>query len=158
MIEEAKSKGFASEKIMWDSVDDLDDLLCHLKKEHPKEYWHFMRKQHGLMYNNHYTEDFARWDVGQLRYTNKKGEKKEGEYWSVEQVEEATRGMQFPSGVNKWDKYVAANAAYSDFCKKFEDGQILEIMYLFYFSDEDWREGKNAAKVWEYMMLNHSVG
>ena len=85
---------------------------------------------------------------------NKKGEKKEGAYWSVEQVEEATRGFTFPSGVNKWDKWVAFNAAYADFCKKFDDAQILEIGYLFYFADEDWK-GKN--KIWEYTCLNYSL-
>ena len=76
MIEEAKSKGLTSEKIMWQSVDDIDDILCVMKKEHPDMYWEFIRKQHGLLYGNHYTEDFAVWDVSKLKYTNKKGEKK----------------------------------------------------------------------------------
>lgn len=151
IIEEAQAKGLGSEKIMWQSVGDIDDMLCVLKKEHPEMYWKFIRKQHGLLYGNHYTEDFALWDVSQLKYTNKKGEKKEGGYWSVEQIEEATNGMTFPSGTTKWDKYVAYNAAYADFCKKFDDAQILEIAYLFYFADEDWN---GRGKIWEYICLN----
>ena len=35
MIEDAKKKGLASEKAMWESVDDLDDMLCDMKREHP---------------------------------------------------------------------------------------------------------------------------
>ena len=99
MIEDAKAKGLTSDKAMWESIDELDDMLCVMKKEHPDKYWKLIRKQHGIMYNNHYTEDFAMWDVEQLRYTNKKGEKKEGAYWSVEQVEEASKGFIFPNGV-----------------------------------------------------------
>ena len=154
MIEEAKAKGLTSERIMYQSVDDIDDMLCVMKKEHPDMYWSFIRKQHSVLYGNHYTEEFALWDVSQLRYTNKKGEKKEGGYWTMEQVEQATKGMSFPTGVTKWDKYVAANASYADFCKRFDDAQILDIMYLFFFADEDW---KGKGKIWEYMNLNYSL-
>lgn len=158
MIESAKTKGLTTEKMMWQGVDDLNDMLCIMKKEHPDKYWSFIRKQHGVLFGNHYDEEFAFYDVSQLKYTNKKGEKKEGGYWSVEQVEEATKGRPFPMGVNKWDKYVAANVAYSDMCKKFDDSQIIEIMYLMYFADEDWG-GKNgsATKIWDYMCLNNSM-
>lgn len=153
MIEDARSKGLTSEKTMWRSIEEMDSLLCMMEKEHPKEYWAFLRKQHGLLYNNHYTESFARWDVSKLKYTNKNGDKKEGEYWSAEQVEEATKGMPFPSGVNRWDKYVAANAAYADFCKRFDESQIIIIMHLFYFADEDWENP--GTKIWEYFCCKY---
>jgi hypothetical protein len=153
MIEEAQAKGLGSEKVMWQSVGEIDEMLCVMKKEHPEMYWKFVRKQHGLLYNNHYTEDFARWDVGQLTYTNAKGEKKTGEYWTALQIEDATKGMVFPNGVTIWDKYVAYNATYADFCKKFDDSQILDITYLFYFADEDF---KCEGKIWRYMCMVHS--
>lgn len=155
MIEEAQAKGLGSEKVMWQSVGEIDEMLCVMKKEHPEMYWKFVRKQHGLLYNGHYTENFAMWDVEQLRYTNKKGEKKEGAYWTIEQIEEATKGMSFHSGVNKWDKLVAYNAAYADWSKKFDDAQILDIAYLFYFADEDWKHP--STKVWDYMCLAHTM-
>ena len=60
MIEDAKAKGLTSDKAMWESIDELDDMLCVMKKEHPDKYWKFIRKQHGIMYNNHYDEEFAR--------------------------------------------------------------------------------------------------
>jgi hypothetical protein len=36
---------------------------------------------------------------------------------------------------------------YSDLGKKFSDGEILDIAYVFFFSDEDSPEGK----IWRYM-------
>lgn len=156
MIEDAKAKGLTSEKMMWQSVDDIDDMLCVMKAEHPDKYWAFVRSQHGMLYGGHYTEDFAMWDVGQLKYTNKKGEKKEGAYWTMEQIEEATKGMSFPSGVNKWDKFVVFNSAWADWCKKFDDAQILDIAYLFYFCDEDYKDGKSGTKIWDYMCMVHT--
>ena len=55
MIQEAKSKGLTTEAMMWDSVEDVEMMLCKMKEEHPKEYWAFLRKQHGRLYKNHYT-------------------------------------------------------------------------------------------------------
>ena len=147
MIEDAQAKGLGSEKVMWQSVGEIDDMLCLMKKEHPEMYWKFVRKQHGLLYNNHYTEDFARWDVEQMKPL--------GMYWTPVQVEDATKGMSFPSGVNKWDKFVAFNASYADWSKKFDDAQILEIAYLFYFADEDWKHP--STKIWDYMCLAHTM-
>ena len=157
MMEEAKAKGLTSEKMMWESVDEVQDMLCVLKMEHPHKYWKFIRKTHGTLYNGHYTEEFARHDVDHIHYTNKKGEKKEGEYWSVEQIEEATKGMSFPSGVKKWDKYVAFNAFKADTGKELEDAEVLKAGYLFYFADEDWDEKDGSAtKIWDYMCKKYN--
>ena len=151
MMEDAKAQGLTSEKMMWDSVEDVEDMLCALKKEHPDKYWKFIRKTHGLLFKGHYTEEFAMHDVKHLSYTNKKGEKKEGPRWTVDEIEEAVKGLSFPSGVNKWDKYVAFNAAYADYCKKFEDAQVLDIGYLSYFADEDY--ASPSTKTWDYMCM-----
>lgn len=153
MLENAKAKGMTNEKMMWDSIDNLSGMLLLMEKEHPKEYWRFMRKQHGIIYNNHYEKEFAEWDVSQIEYTNKEGTKKYGAYWTVEQIESATMGMKFPNGTTKWDKYVAFNVAHSDFCKKFDDEQILDIAFSFFFADEDWG---STTKVWEYMKCKNS--
>lgn len=148
MVEKAQEYGLTNEKIMWESIDSLSDLLCMMRKEHPDKYWAFMREQHGLMYGNHYDQEFAEWDVAHITYTNRANEKKSGGYWTAEQIEQATAGMKFPTGTTKWDKFVAFNNAYADFCRKFEDGDVLEIGYLMFFGDEDW--GSNT-KIWEYM-------
>ena len=146
MLEDAKLKGITSEKLMWESVDDLEDMLCIMKKEHPEKYWAFIRRQHGLMYNNHYTEDFAMWDVEQMKPL--------GMYWSKNQIEEATKGMVFPSGTTACDKFVAFNAFANDLKPTFTDEQVLKSAFAFWFDDKDWK-GKN--KIWEYMALNYSM-
>lgn len=66
-------------------------------------------------------------------------------------AEQAVAGMTFPDGTTKWDKYVAFNAAYADFCKSFSDEDVLRIAYDFYFADEDW---KGNGKIWTYMSMN----
>jgi hypothetical protein len=146
MLEDAKTKGITSEKLMWESVDDLEDMLCIMKKEHPEKYWAFIRRQHGLMYNNHYTEDFAMWDVEQMKPL--------GMYWSKNQIEEATKGMAFPSGTTVCDKFVAFNAFANDLKPSLTDEQVLKSAFAFWFDDKDWK-GKN--KIWEYMALNYSM-
>lgn len=146
MIEDAKAKGLTSDKAMWESIDELDEMLCVIKKEHPDKYWKFIRKQHGIMYNNHYDEEFARWDIEQMKPL--------GMYWSKSQVEEATKGMVFPNGTTPCDKWVAFNAFANDLKPELTDEQILKAAYKFWFKDEDWK-GKN--KIWEYTCLNYSL-
>lgn len=142
-----KGKG---EAVMWETTKLVSDFIKPMKETNRQEYWKLMREVYGLIGGGHYDEKFAIHDVGDIMYTNRKGEKKQGAYWTVEQVEDATKGMTFPVGVNKWDKWVAANMAHSDFCKKFDDEQILEIMYSFFFADEDWSDKGSSTKVWDY--------
>jgi hypothetical protein len=143
MIEEAKKKGYASEKVMWESVDDLDDMLCDMKREHPEKYWKFIRKQHGIMYNNHYDEQFARWDVEQMKPL--------GVYWTLAQIEEATKGLPHPAGTTPWDKYVAYNAFANDLHGVIPDDLIIKTAHAFWFADKDWI---GEGKIWRYMCTN----
>lgn len=152
MVKAAKKNGTFAEKQMWDSVESVSELLDDIKDSHPERYWQFIREQYGIMNNCHYADKgFAEYDVSQIVYTDKDGKKRTGAYWTCEQIEEATKAMSFPSGTTKYDKYVAMNLAYSDFCKKFDDAQILQIGYLFFFADEDWSSKGSATKVWEYV-------
>ena len=145
MIEEAQAKGLGSEKVMWQSVDEIDEMLCMMKKEHPEMYWKFVRKQHGLLYNNHYTEDFARWDVEHMKPL--------GMYWTPIQVEDATKGMPFPPGTTVWDKFVGFNAFANDLHGTIPDEQIIKAAYAFWFADKDW---PGEGKIWRYMCMAHS--
>lgn len=140
---------------MWASVAVMSDALEPMKETDKEGYWCIMRKMYGVMSDGHYNEEFAMYDVSAIEYTGKNGDKKKGGYWSAEQVEEATRNFRFPSGVNKWDKYVAFNLMYSDLCKKFDDGQILDAAWLFYFADEDWPGGSDR-KVFDYVCAKHN--
>ena len=140
---------------MWASVAVLSEALEPMKETDKENYWCILRKMYGVMSDGHYNEEFAMYDVSMIEYTGRNGEKKRGGYWSADQVEEATRGFRFPSGVNKWDKYVAFNLMYSDLCKKMDDVQVLDAAYLFYFTDEDW-PGGSSTKVWDYVCCKHS--
>lgn len=153
MLESAKAKGLASEAIMWESIDDVEAMLCELKEREPARYWRFMRKQHGMLYKNHYDEDFAMWDVRNLKYKGKNGEARQGAHWNLEQVKDATKGLAFAGDVTDWDKYVAYNAMYSDMCRSFDDADILTMAYDFYFKDEDAPQGK----IWIYMSAMHNM-
>ena len=147
MIQEAKAKGLTTETMMWESVEDLDVMLCQMKKEHPKEYWMFLRKQHGRLFRNHYDEKFAEHDVENLMWTDREGHKHNGAYWSCSQIKEATKDMIFPSGTTEHDKYVAYNATYADICRVLDEEIILKVAHQFWFADEDAPDGK----IWLYM-------
>lgn len=157
MIENARKSGNWSEKTMLDSVDSIAGLLECVKKTDKDAYWRFMREQAGIMMGCHYDKAWADYDVAQIAYTDKEGKKHTGAYWTCEQVEEATKSMSFPSGTTKYDKFVAFNLAKSDFCKKFDDAQILQIGYLFFFADEDWSPKGSATKVWDYVACKNDI-
>lgn len=146
-------KGLGEGK-MWQSVSVLSEALEPMKESDKNGYWCIMRKMYGVISDGHYNEEFAMYDVSQIEYTNRQGEKKYGAYWSVEQVEEATKGYKFPNEVNKWDKYVAFNGMRADLCKKMDDAQVLDAAYSFFFADEDW--GNNSStKIWDYMCCKY---
>jgi hypothetical protein len=153
MLEDAKSTGKFDEKKMWDSVADFEEVLCSVKESDPQVYYKFMRNAYGVLHGGHYGEEFALWDVSQM-HSEQPDHKEEfkGEYWSVKDVKEATKDMQFASGVTDWDKYVAFNATKHDFGIKYADADILKLGYLFYFADKDYA---GATKVWDYMKMVH---
>lgn len=150
MIEEAKMKGLTSEKIMWESIEEVEDLLCLIKESHQNEYWKFLRKTHGKLHKGHYNEAFAMYDVDKIHWTDKEGAKHSGAYWTVQQIEDATKGMSFPADVNKWDKFVAFNAFKADLDNVLDDEHIIKSAHAFWFADEDWNGGN---KIWKYMCM-----
>lgn len=77
-----------------------------------------------------------------------------GGYWTVDQIEEATKNKNFPSGCTRWDRYVAFNVFWADLCKVLDGEDIIEAAYAFWFDDEDWMPGDN--KIWSYMCLKYS--
>ena len=147
MIKQARSSGRVSEDSMWKSIERVDDLLKDVKEENPEAYWNFMREAHEDLYGCHYDQTYAEYDLSTIHYTDSDGVHHQGAHWSLNEILSATRNKTFPEGTTDYDKWVAYNAAYADFCKRFSDGEILDIAYLFYFFDEDAPEGK----VWKYM-------
>lgn len=146
IVKESVAAG-KGEDTMWKSVARTDELLEKIKEANPKEYWDFMRMANEDLYGSHYNEEFARYDLDNLKYIDSSGNEARGAHWTKEEVLSATRNKTFPEGTTDCDKWVAYNAAYSDFCTRFSDSEILDIAYLFYFADED----APAGKIWKYM-------
>lgn len=48
MLIAARNAGVATEKMMWQSIDGLNEMLCKMKEEHPVMFWKFMREQQVL--------------------------------------------------------------------------------------------------------------
>ena len=150
MIEEAKAKGLTNEKTMWESIDAIEEMLCVMKREHPDKYWRFVREQHGVLYNHHYSEDFAEHDVKHLMWKDREGKEHEGAHWTREQVKAVTTGKVFPVVTTECDKWVAYNVMYSDLCREMDEEHILKAAHAFFFTDDDFDYAK-GSKVWKYM-------
>lgn len=147
MFVNAKKAGVVNESKMWKSVEAMAPVLAILEEEHPDEYWDMMRDQHEILYGPHYDEEFAEYDVDQIYWSGKDGQSHHGAHWSREQIDEATKGMTFPAGVTRCDKYVAFNSFYADMCRELDEATILKAAFRFYFADDDAPEGK----IWKYM-------
>lgn len=150
MIEQARSRGVTSEQVMWGSIEEFDKMLCQIKENDPALYWDFIHKQHKALYKGHYDEEFAKYDMQQVYYINKQGEKTNKPYWTVEQVEEATKGYNFPNGTTKWDKWVAFNVFRSDTMKSLPDDLALKAGWEFFFDDIDFKK-EGTTKIWDYV-------
>lgn len=129
----------------------VSEALEYVKKHSPETYDNIVRGVHETVCGKHYSEEFAKEDVAKLHYSDQTGAEHNGPHWTFAEVMSATSKYDFPKGTTDWDKYVAFNAAYADYNTKFTDAQILDIGYLSYFKDEDW---KSDGKIWDYMNLN----
>lgn len=134
MVQEARNAGVTSETAMLKSIDNISAFMDTLKEAHPDAYWKFMRDQHEIMYGSHYDKCFAEYDM-------------QDPNWTMNQVEEATKSLEFPDSVTCWDKFVAFNSGYNMWNKHFDEAQILQMSYDFFFADGTWE-----GKVWDYMM------
>lgn len=151
MIVDAQKKGLATEPKMWKSIEAMEPMLVIMEEEHPDEYWCMMRKLHEVLHGPHYDEDFAEWDVSNLIWTDRDGQRKHGPHWTKAEVLSATAGMNFPNGTTSCDKYVAFNSYYADMNHDKDDETVLKDAHRFFFLDEDAPEGK----IWRYVKSMH---
>ena len=149
MIEAAKAKGVTNEQTMWMSIGAIDEMLKKMKEEHPALYWDFIHEQHKMLYKGHYDEDFATYELTRVYYV-KDGKTTNVPYWTVEEIEEKTKGFTYPSGTTIWDKWVAHNTFRSDTMKSLPDDLALKAGWEFFFDDIDFKK-EGTTKLWEYM-------
>ena len=139
------------EKKMWASVDVTAEAMELLKELAPDKYECYMRKMSETLYGKHYNEEMALADVAAMHSIDRDGVERHGAYWTIEQVETATKNLDFGKAVTKYDKFVAFNAFWHDLNTVLDDELILEAAYKFWFADEDWKTG---GKIWDYMSAN----
>ena len=150
MIKDYADNGGSIEK-MWASVAVTEKAMEHIHETDPEMYDCLMRELSESLYGKHYSEEIALADVAKMHYIDRDGNEHHGAYWTVDQIESATKNMDFGKAVTKWDKFVAFNAFYADLCTVLEDEHIIEAAYKFWFADEDW---KTSGKIWDYMSAN----
>lgn len=156
MIESYQKQGLGSEKVMWQSIGVIDEMiLSHIKEHEPEFYWDFMREIHELYLGGHYNEEFGKWEVSQMHHKGTDGKIYKGEHWTVEQVSEVYE--KYKSKLKKedtvWDVYVAVHSYWHDNCVKYKEwfgedyeAKIIEGCLNYFFLDEDAPSGK----IWFY--------
>lgn len=68
--------------------------------------------------------------------------------WTASQLEDATKGLDFPPGTTVWDKFVAYNSFYDDMKDVFTLEEILKGAYTYFFNDVD----APSNKIYHYMV------
>lgn len=136
IFEEVKQKGLPMDKMMEDVMDELDGALAEVKKANPEKHKKLVRKFNCAANNGHYGKKCAMEDVAEMEYTDKQGKKHKGGAWTMEQIEELTKDMQFPNGTTEWDKYVAFNEAKSRMGKSMDDHLIAKAAHDLWFDGE----------------------
>lgn len=149
------------EGIMWENIKMWDKHLEEMREHHPDMYWEIMRRTHEMIYGKHFDEEYAKWQVKQMRHKGDDGKEYKGEHWSLEQTNDvlAKQRSKVPAEYNEFDFYVALNAQYHDticVAKKYFNDDVMAGTYIIdeaiavWFNDSDWPTGK----VWEYFAKN----
>ena len=158
MVEEARKRGLSTEKVMWDSVDEVDAMLCMLEKEHPELYWRFIKRSHKAIFGPHYNEDFGEWRISQMHYRDKNGMEHRSPHWYKEdykKVYEAYKSRLKNPKYTCWDMAVTLEMLFSDNICLYRgwwpqatqdqlEEKVLEAA-INYLNDDDDLEGK----IWE---------
>lgn len=154
IIEEAKAKGIATEKIMWDSVADVEAMLAVMREEHEDMYWAFIKKTHRTIFGPHYNENFAEWRIKQMYYKDKSGNVHRAPHWSKEEHRAAYEAVKakLPASYNMYDFAVTLEMLWSDDICLFRmwwpeapeaqlEGKVVEAA-VNYLNDADAEDGK----------------
>lgn len=136
IFEEAKKKGLPLEKMFDEVMDEMEGVVAEVKKSNPEKHRKLVRKMNCIANNGHYGKNCAMEEVAEMEYTDKHGKKHKGGAWSMEQIDELTKDMQFPNGTTEWDKYVAFNEAKSRMGKSMDDHQIAKAAHDLWFDGE----------------------
>lgn len=155
IMKASRAQGVLTDAKLWKAFELISEDLGEVAELRPELYLRIMRHQHAAIYNKHYTEDFANYDVNRLVYEDRAGEgcksrTVQGPHWSKSEVEELTEGLLFFGKVNSWDKYVALNTSYATLCLTCTDEEIVKVAHTFWFMDKNWQSDGDCTKIWDY--------
>jgi hypothetical protein len=150
------------EKSMWSSVKVISDEIDPMRESNPEWYWNLLKKTYCAMNGGHFNEEFARWQVEQMYYTDKEGTKHHAPYWNEDDMKAVYNKAksEIPSAYNYYDFCVTMNMLKSDnYCmlKKWNpnateeqlDAMIVD-MSINYLNDPD--APYPTEKIWRYIM------
>lgn len=150
------------EKTMWSSVKVISDAIAPMKETDPDWYWRLLKQTYCAMAGGHFNEEFAKWKVEQMYYTDKDGNKHYAPYWTEDEMKSAYNSVksEVPSAYNYYDFCVTMNMLKSDnYCmlKKwnpdYSDDQLDKLvmdMSVNYLNDAD--APYPTEKIWRYLM------
>lgn len=107
------------EQAMWMATKRISDYIRPMKEENPKEYWRLIKSTYADMCGKHFNQEFAKWQMEQMYYTDKDGNKHYAPYWSEEamkqEYEKHKAKIENPV-YNMYDYMVVMNMIKSDYC------------------------------------------
>lgn len=148
------------ENVMWSSIQWMSDAIEPLKESNPGEYWRIVKGMYAAMCGEHFNEEFGKWQVEQMYYEDKAGNKHYAPYWSEEKVKSIyeLNKHKIPSEYTCWDFYVTMNMIKSDnYCmlkdwfpnaSEEELNGKLVCMAVNYLNDSD--APHPTSKIWNY--------
>lgn len=150
------------ENTMWNSIKVISDAIDPMRDSNPDWYWNLLKHTYCAMNGGHFNEEFAKWQVEQMYYIDKDGNKHHAPYWNedaMKTVYNREKGN-IPSVYNYYDFCVTMNMLKSDnYCmlKKWtpnatEDqlDMMVSDMAVNYLNDPD--APYPTEKIWRYIM------
>ncbi|MBQ0159891.1 MAG: hypothetical protein KBT28_04625 [Bacteroidales bacterium] len=137
-----------SEAIMWQSVENVSELVELVNKVAPDIAKDFLRHEYEMMYGPHFSEQMAKDEVEGMHHYANDGTHVVGEVISYDEAVEMVSDMPNSEEV-AWDAYVGANGFAHDLARSCTDKAVLLSMAKeFWFHDDDFPA--DTSKVWWY--------
>ena len=147
-LELVKNAPQKSDKIMWQSVENVSALVDLVSKIAPDVAKDFLLHEYELMYGTHFCEQMAKDEVSEMHHYASDGTHIVGEVITYDEAVEMVSDRPDADEV-AWDAYVGANGFAHDLARSCADKEKLMTMAKeFWFHDDDFPP--DVSKVWWY--------
>lgn len=154
-----KGKG---DDVMWKATQRISDFLEDVEESHPEKYWSLIKATYKDMCGGHYNEEFGKWQISEMSFTDKQGMEHHAPRWTTPQYSETYMSVKskIPPEYTLWDWAVALEMIYTDnYClfKEWWPGiSEQELDNKFMQSAVNWLNDKDnpygTEKVWGYFV------